>query len=192
MIQKYLLQGVSGLLVVALMACGVLYLRCGQLSNEVTELEQEKESIIKANKSSKEANDLLLQERDKVSRTTDARLSSCMQKVYALQQIDQITGGNDAKQRGGPAGNKVDTANSARSGDGLLDSLNRMYSSSTDSNGNGVCQAVDTGDTASAELLPRSLRYCFCSDEDVRNMLKNRVLDYSDRVDRITIQDGLR
>lgn len=119
-------------------------------------------------------------ERESAERSCSARMKA-KDRLYAqLQAIDGLTSRPSTSHNGGPnakpnAQNVAEQPDSQRvHGDTLLGALNGLYPA--DSDQGGICQAGDPGGSGAAPVLSGSILYCFCSDRDVKNLLKNQAL----------------
>ncbi len=121
-------------------------------------------------------------ERDKSAETCEARLSEKDTMIRKFQTIDDLKEDTHENTKAVDSGSIDNT---------LLGALNQLYSAPSDSKP-GVCQATNTAGAGGTGILSGQVRYCFCSDNDVRNFLKNMALSDSDRQELRTILDGLR
>ena len=166
---KLYAAGAALLIILGLSA--VVYVQHGQKKVLEAELAQ----ALAANKTSDNTIQELKAEREKAGQSCAQRVAGKDRLIDELRRIRETKGGNDAKQGNRSSGNEVAAANSARSGDALLVLLNGMFPSSG-ADGNGVCQAADPAVAQGAAVVPGQVRYFFCSDEDVRNLVSNVAL----------------
>ena len=124
-------------------------------------------------------------ERTKASDTCEAQLEGYDATLAELKRIDELTGGYVNVSEISSS-----VTNTLGSGNVLLDAVNSMYPAPGGQS--GVCQASGSPDSGGPNVLSSQVRYCFCSEQDVRNLLKNNALDRGDRKNFITILDGQR
>lgn len=179
-IQKYLIYALYILLALSGATAGYYYLRCGQLANKAAALTHELTMAQDANAESTKTIAALTSERAASEKTCEARLRGYDATLAELQRIDGLKGGTD----GHGDGNHIDSG-----GDPLLDALNGMYPAGGQ---DGVCQTDNPRDSGGSGVLPGSVRYCFCGEQDVKNLLKNNALARGDRENLAAILEGLR
>ncbi len=191
---------VGGVILIHSQAWGGEYLWIKHQAAELKTLNAELTTVQDANLSSQATITSLLAERDKAGQTCQSRLSAKDELIHKLQDIDALPSNstpntqNSTLISGGPhdaenQGNNQTAVGDHRSGNPLLDALNGMYPAPGGQD--GVCQAAGAADSSGAAILPGQV-LCFCSEQDIKNLLKNRELDKSDSKDLRTILDGLR
>jgi hypothetical protein len=120
-------------------------------------------------------------ERESAERSCSARLKAKDRLFARLQEIDSLSSQpTDSHNNGGPNA-KPDAKTVAKRpdsvsmhGDTLLGALNGMYPAHGDAD--SVCSTGGPGDPGATPVLSGAVLYCFCSDRDVKNLLKNQAL----------------
>jgi hypothetical protein len=200
-LKLYAAYFVGGVILILSLACGGEYLWIKHQAAELKTLNIELASAQDANLSSQATITSLLAERDKAGQTCQSRLSAKDDLIHRLQDIDALPSNSTPNTQnptlisGGPhdaknQGNNQTVVADRHSGNPLLDALNGMYPAPGGQA--GVCQATGAADPSGASVLSGQVLYCFCSEQDVKDLLKNRELDKSDSKDLRTILDGLR
>jgi len=194
-IQKYLMAGMGVIIALLLATSGFYYLRCGQLTNTVSSLTLSLTAATDANLVSQATISALKLERTKLSNICESRMQGYDETLAELIRIDGLKGGSNGQRDETFMG--VGNGSGNGSGNMLLDSLNGLYPMPVGSEAR-VCEAGYTGNAESSGALPGSVLpsrgplYCFCSEQDVKNFLKNSVLDRNYENQLVTILDGLR
>ncbi len=174
---RFYITGAVLILIVALGAA--VYVQHARNKNLSTELNQAQD----ANRTNDAAIKDLIAEREQSGRTCESRLSAKDDLIRRMQSIDAL-----ASNKGGK--HETNNNRSVDLGGTLLGALNGMYPAVHSQD--GVCPAAGLADAGGAGLVSRKIYYCFCSDDDVRNLLKNYELEKGDRADLRTILDSLR
>jgi hypothetical protein len=141
------------------------------------------DKYVEANKASTETIDALKIERKKANKSCKTQMDGYDATLEWLRRIDNYTGGLHVQN-----GENVVIGNS---GDDLLDALRLLFPVSGGDK-DGVCKAGSPGNAQGTDVLPSEVSYCFCSVEDVKNLLKNNALDrgYENRL--VGVIEGLR
>lgn len=181
------LYAAGAALIIILGLSATVYVQHGQKKVLRAELAQ----VRAANKTTDNAIQELKAEREKAGKSCAQQVAGKDRLIDELRRIRETKGGNDAKQGNGTSGNEVAAADSARSGDALLALLNGMFPTSA-ADGNGVCQAADPAVAGGAAVVPGQVRYFFCSDEDVRNLVSNVALCKAWALEAVDVIEGLR
>ena len=176
---KALAIAVAALLII----CGLGYFWIQRQGVHIDQLEAHLGAAQGANGESTKTIAALTIERDKNAETCESRLAGYNATLTELQRIDGLQGGNDAHRE------TMSENSGPINGDPLLTALNRMYPAGGQ---DGVCQTGNPGSAGGSAILPGSVRYCFCSDDDVRNFLKNQALMAGRESELVSIFDGLR
>jgi len=192
LIQKYMTYGLLIVLAIVSTYCGILYLKCGRQEAKIAQLSVNLDTALTANDEGVETIKQLKAERTRATRSCETRLAGYDATLEELMRINELHGGNHAE------GNEtvVDGNPVIFSGDALLDMLNGMFPDLRGAEGgnkNGICQAGGSGNAKGAEVLSGSVpQYCFCSEQDVKNLLKNQVLRSGRESALVTIIEGLK
>jgi hypothetical protein len=172
------------ILALAATACGE-YLWIEHQKTTISTLKSQLVQAQDANATNKTTIDALTAERDKAGQTCQSRLNAKEDLIHKLQDIDAMSSAQSLTfNNGGP--HEIGTTFS----DPLLTALNSMYPAPDSKN--GICQTAGTADSSGAAVLPGQVRYCFCSEQDIKNLLKNHELDKSDSRDLRSILNGMR
>ena len=186
-ISRYLMYGMA-IVIAALGAyCGFLYLKCGNQEVKIAQLTLNYDTALIANAEGWKTVQALEAERTKAKKSCETRLAGYDATLAELKRISELQGGTH--EQGG------EVSVTGGSGDDLLDALNGMFPDlrGTDGSGpNGVCKTGSSGDPEGSAVLPGSVSYCFCSVEDVKNLLKDWVLTGAREKDLVNIIEGLR
>ncbi len=175
-LKLYAAYFVGGLILVLSLACGAEYLWIEHQNAELKTLNSELDSVRKANADNLVTIMSLTTERDKAARTCEDNLQGYSATLAYLKQIDATPSANDKTPE---ASNENPIPNSSfriDSDDPLLNALNSMFLPQA-GDGRAVCKAARSNSAAGSAALPGPVLYCFCSDNDVRNLLKNQALD---------------
>ncbi len=175
-LKLYAAYAVGGLILALTLACGAEYLWIEHQNAELKTLNIELASARKANADNLVTIMSLTTERDKAARTCEDNLQGYSATLAYLKQIDATPSANDKTTE---VTNEIRNPKSEignASPDPLLNALNGM-SLPQANDGHSVCQAARSGSAAGSAALPGQVLYCFCSDDDVRNLLKNQALD---------------
>jgi hypothetical protein len=143
-----------------------------------------KETCLYANAESVKTITALKAERDKAGKSCEARITGKDRLIAELRKIDETTGGHHAL---GTQNSKPETSVS----DPLLSLLNGVLPGQG-GRSDGVCEADGATGPDGAVLVSRPVRYCFCSDQDVRNFAKNWALCRAWAGEAVQVIEGMR
>ena len=117
--------------------------------------------------------------------TCERRVTGKDRLIAELRKIDATEGGtHEHRSEGGDVG--LPSGN-----DPLLDLINGVLPGQG-GRPDGVCEAAGPAGPGGAVLVPRPVRYCFCSERDVRNFAKDWALCRAWARDGVHIIEGLR
>lgn len=139
-------------------------------------------SCVEASETTNATVQAMLDERDVSSKLCTARLAAKDALFIRLQEIDRLSSRPTNSTTGGNDGDaNTDAENLAKRPDldpahtnTLLGVLNRVYPAHGGQD--RICAARSAGDAGGTSVLPGAVLYCFCSDDDVKNWLKNQAV----------------